>query len=330
MSFRDELRATQAPTPPSSGENDDVARMLRALNDGSRASDHRALADPFDEGSEQRGFTGFVASLLLTLIVLGAGLATVYAAYGESVFSTVASWFSSDSRAPVTASAPAPAPRRGDAPPEGLIARPAAPAATPAPAAPATPAPVTATPAAPVPANAAPAPVEAPKPVAPAATAPVTPAPATETPHPAPVASQPEPPPQPAAAPAKPAAEVAPPAPEPVKAAKPAPSAEKPAAEKPAPVSTETVKPLTPPAAGGGRFAIQVGTFSVPANADDLKKKVEAKGLPVMIVNWTDKAGKAWRAVRVGPYKTDAEARKAAEELRGGGLNLSPQVVTIR
>jgi hypothetical protein len=321
VSFKDELKAAET----GGTENDDIARVLRALNDGSRPGDHQPLADPFDDGSAQRGFTGFVASLLLTLIVLAAGLATVYAAYGESVFTTVGAWFTGGERA---ATVPvAPAPRRGDVPPEGLIARPNAPTASPAPPASAQPAPVP-TPQATVP---APAPVPAPQAAAPV---PATPAPAAEPPHPVPVPAPVEAKPESAPPPVAPAPKAAP---APVAPEQPAPAADsKPAKPSTPPVvEPKAAEPKPAPAATGpaapsaSRFAIQVGTFSVAANADDVKRKLETHGYPVQVIDWTDKAGKAWRAVRVGPYKTDTDARKAATDLKSG-LNIAGQVLVVR
>lgn len=104
------------------------------------------------------------------------------------------------------------------------------------------------------------------------------------------------------------------PVPAPVPAAAPAPVAATPA---PAP------QPL-PASAGGGRYVVNVGSFSNLANARALADKLRAAGLPVTSES-VDVGGKPAMRVRVGPYAERAlaeAARQRAERVAG-----SPTVV---
>ncbi|MBW8311351.1 MAG: SPOR domain-containing protein [Rhizobium sp.] len=114
--------------------------------------------------------------------------------------------------------------------------------------------------------------------------------------------------PQPAA-PAVAATEPAPPA------ATPAP-APTPAAPAPAPAPAA---PL-PASAAGGRYAVNVGSFSNLANARALADKLRAQGLPVTSES-VDVNGKPAMRLRVGPYAERAlaeAARLRAESVTGG------------
>jgi DedD protein len=55
---------------------------------------------------------------------------------------------------------------------------------------------------------------------------------------------------------------------------------------------------------------LQVGVFSHPANAADLKARLEADGIPVVIAT----------RVQVGPFKNRKEAEEMREKLRAKGL----------
>ncbi len=55
---------------------------------------------------------------------------------------------------------------------------------------------------------------------------------------------------------------------------------------------------------------LQVGVFSHPANAADLKARLEAEGIPVVIAT----------RVQVGPFKNRKEAEEMREKLRAKGL----------
>lgn len=110
---------------------------------------------------------------------------------------------------------------------------------------------------------------------APAATLPAAPAPATTKPYvPAPSA----------------------------KATSPAPSA---ASPKPA---ATTAKPAAKPAASIHEYWIQAAAFSSRSRADDLQRDLAAKGLSTLIT-MKDIDGVTWYRVRVGPYRSESEAK---------------------
>lgn len=104
-----------------------------------------------------------------------------------------------------------------------------------------------------------------------------------------------------------------PPAPAATPAAEPAP-APAPVAAVPAPAA----QPL-PASAGGGRYVVNVGSFSNLANARALADKLRAAGLPVTSES-VDVNGKPAMRLRVGPYAERAlaeAARQRAERVAG-------------
>lgn len=125
---------------------------------------------------------------------------------------------------------------------------------------------------------------------------------------------QPLPPETPAAAApataAPPAAEPAPATPA-TPAPTPAPAPAVPAAAEPAPL---------PASAAGGRYAVNVGSFSNLANARALADKLRGAGLPVTSES-VDVAGKPAMRLRVGPYAERAlaeAARLRVQQATGG------------
>lgn len=119
--------------------------------------------------------------------------------------------------------------------------------------------------------------------------------------------------------PAAPAVATTEPAP-PAAAPTPAPT---PAAPAPAPTPAA---PL-PASAAGGRYAVNVGSFSNLANARALADKLRAQGLPVTSES-VDVNGKPAMRLRVGPYAERAlaeAARLRAESVTGG----SAAVITL-
>lgn len=308
MSFKDELNAAEGKAAaPSSPGTDDIARLLRALNEDLKDEDPAHLLDegPEDEEEPRRDRGVPVMKIAAALLAaVGIGLAVVLLDGGEP---------EQEAPRPLVAAVPVPAstPESPAGQPEPLIARAATP--SPPPAAPA-PEPVAAPPPAPVPA-AAPPPQPPPTAAAPASQ-PAAPAPAPS----APAAAAP-PPPAPASTaelqamlrtPA-PKAEQAPPAP--TRAVAPAP---RPATAAPAPAP-----------AGDGRYAVQVGSFGVAENAEALQRRLSERGYSAYALDWTDRNQRSWRVVRVGNFRTDAEARRAAEELKAR-MNVPAQIVTTR
>lgn len=82
----------------------------------------------------------------------------------------------------------------------------------------------------------------------------------------------------------------------------------------------------TEPAAGGGRFVVQVGAFSEPGSARDARSRVEKLGLKAYTQVVETAGGKRIR-VRVGPYGDRGEAEKAAAQIKQAGL--SSAVLTL-
>lgn len=91
-------------------------------------------------------------------------------------------------------------------------------------------------------------------------------------------------------------------------------------AAAPAPETAPEPAPAALPAStGGGRFAVNVGTFSNTANAEALAGRLQAAGLPVLRES-LQVDGKAATRLRVGPYaeRTVAEAARLRAEAASG------------
>jgi cell division septation protein DedD len=73
------------------------------------------------------------------------------------------------------------------------------------------------------------------------------------------------------------------------------------------------------PAAQGGASYVQVGTFGQPANAEGVKARLKALGLPVSTAKITSK-GKVLQVVYAGPFRSAAEAQTALGMARGAGF----------
>ena len=102
-------------------------------------------------------------------------------------------------------------------------------------------------------------------------------------------------------------------------------SIKKPVKAKTSAVSTKAVrnekkktapkKSSAPPVATGATYyAIQVGSFADNRDAKSLKKKLAHKGYEAFVVVFTTK-GKKWSRVRVGGYRSEKAARRAAQNL---------------
>ncbi|QWK22386.1 sporulation protein [Thermus scotoductus] len=113
------------------------------------------------------------------------------------------------------------------------------------------------------------------------------------------------------------------PAPEPVVTVLPLPQA--PAESKPAPQEKPTASPGgSPPSApapsapaSGGTYRVAVGAFADPGNAARLRQELVEKGYPARL----EPAGNLTRVV-VGPYTSEAEARRVAEVLASYGAQV--------
>ncbi|MBN2895919.1 MAG: SPOR domain-containing protein [Campylobacterales bacterium] len=71
----------------------------------------------------------------------------------------------------------------------------------------------------------------------------------------------------------------------------------------------------TPAGVIKGKHYIQVGSFSKPVPSNTLIKKIEASGFAYMY-HKVESGGKSMTKVLIGPYNSDAEARKALGEVR--------------
>ncbi|WP_374472837.1 SPOR domain-containing protein [Arenimonas sp.] len=101
----------------------------------------------------------------------------------------------------------------------------------------------------------------------------------------------------------------------------PAPAAPAPTPTPAAPAPTPAPAAPLPATAAGGRYAVNVGSFSNQANARTLADKLRAQGLPVTSES-VDVNGKPAMRLRVGPYAERAlaeAARLRAESVTGGG-----------
>lgn len=100
----------------------------------------------------------------------------------------------------------------------------------------------------------------------------------------------------------------------------PAPPATAPTPTPAAPAPTPAPAAPLPTSAAGGRYAVNVGSFSNLANARALADKLRAQGLPVTSES-VDVNGKPAMRLRVGPYAERAlaeAARLRAESVTGG------------
>lgn len=98
---------------------------------------------------------------------------------------------------------------------------------------------------------------------------------------------------------------------------------------KPAPAPAAPAAKTVAPVGGAGHWAVQVGTFSVSTNADQLARRLSQNGRQAYVVDWQDRQGRTWKAVRVGNFANEAAARSAAAQLKSE-MSLSGQVIDLR
>lgn len=346
--FKDEMKANGKPSETPPPENEDISKLLRALNEDLRA-------DPQDddleyEEEEPAGRSRLPLGKIALALVAAGGIAVgvVYLGSGDPAPVTTAANNSAPmvpapaiTRAPSNQTSPTPAPATGSLPTPATTPPAAqiptiqtaptqtAPSAAPPPpvaALPASPPPVLKVPEPPaVPAT---APAAAPKPRVTAESTPS--APAVQKPEaPKPETAKPEAPADTGSLQAMlaPPKEVAkrPPAATPAAPAPPPPAA--PSGNDEAKPTAKAATPSAPPPAG--RYTVQVGSFSVTANADSLVQRLQGNGFQAYTVDWTDSSNRAWRAVRVGGYPDPAAAKREAEQLKSK-MGLNPVVVTTR
>ncbi len=71
--------------------------------------------------------------------------------------------------------------------------------------------------------------------------------------------------------------------------------------------------------ATGAWWFVQAGVFSKPENARDLQRKLRGRGIRAQIVP-ERKAGATYHAVRIGQYRSEAEANRKAWSVRAAGF----------
>jgi len=84
-----------------------------------------------------------------------------------------------------------------------------------------------------------------------------------------------------------------------------------------APAAAPVVARAEPQAQGS--YYVQVGSFGVPANAEGVRARLRAAGLPVGTATVTRK-GKALEMVMAGPFGDAASAGAALRAVRGAGF----------
>lgn len=82
------------------------------------------------------------------------------------------------------------------------------------------------------------------------------------------------------------------------------------------------------PSATQGIYAVQVGAFRDPGNAQRLKKLIEPRFGPVVVQTYNDPKGVFYR-VRVGALSTEATAQQLARDLRQTRLAAETYVVRV-
>jgi hypothetical protein len=342
-------KSSDAPTP----ESEDIAKLLRALNDDLKADPIDDVADLEEDDDEPKAASGGLplGKIAAALIAAaGIGFAVVMLDPGDSPPRDPSNAATTSLVPPAPAITRAPAANTTNPAPESLIAR--APVASapalpvPPPAAPAPTPPAGAAPMAPPPALKAPEPPALPPTAAPASTArPAPVAKPAEPSHAAPPAAQaaaaptPTEAPVPKAAEAPPAKPVEPPAPkatetgalqamlappkDPREIAKRPPPPAKPTDAKAAEAKPTVKAPpqSASPAPSGdvvpnGRYSVQVGSYQVAENAAIQVQKLKKAGYAAFGLEWTDSANRTWHAVRVGGYADKAAAQHAANDLK--------------
>lgn len=92
---------------------------------------------------------------------------------------------------------------------------------------------------------------------------------------------------------------------------------------------TTSVRPSVPAQTDRKGWAVQLGTFSNQGNAERLLKKLEANGRSAWVSMITNRSGKSFYRVRVGPESSREEADKTAIQL-AKQFSLQPRVMDLR
>jgi hypothetical protein len=79
---------------------------------------------------------------------------------------------------------------------------------------------------------------------------------------------------------------------------------------------SSAVRPSSPAELGEDVFELQLGLFSVEDNATGLAADLKRRGYPAYVVVVTNSTGKVFHTVRLGPYATREQARRAEAAYR--------------
>jgi cell division septation protein DedD len=80
------------------------------------------------------------------------------------------------------------------------------------------------------------------------------------------------------------------------------------------PQKEETAQEETPTEDAKGPYALMVASMRIPKYAENLVKKLKAKGYSARVETVTGTGGRPWHRVMVGPFETQKEAREFAAE----------------
>lgn len=84
----------------------------------------------------------------------------------------------------------------------------------------------------------------------------------------------------------------------------------------PEPMGKKKEKPPAPSVSGGGKFMLQAGAMKSRETADALRKRLERSGYKANVIRATTRKHGGVYRVRVGPFGTVEEAKKAMKAIR--------------
>lgn len=105
--------------------------------------------------------------------------------------------------------------------------------------------------------------------------------------------------------------------------------AEEPDSKPEVELQRETSSPALPPAADGGRYVVQVASFSSIGNANRLSEALRDHGHAVLSDTVKSDVGTLHR-VRIGPFASEAEANEAAARVRRQVGDVRPRIVDLQ
>lgn len=118
-------------------------------------------------------------------------------------------------------------------------------------------------------------------------------------------------------------------APEQVQPATPAPAPVEQKEVKPVEPKKEPAKPSTPASDAGGKFTVQVGSFSVESQANERISALRAAGFDARSTAVQIPGRGTWYRVQVGRFREREDASKTAAQLREKGAAAGSMVVAV-